>query len=54
MDYLEKDIQILGTLLNFLQESFKGASIGSLRMEEATEALERVLKTMVEVVNKEE
>ena len=44
MDFSETDIERLKTLHDFLSNSFKGAYIGALKVDELTEALKRAIE----------
>lgn len=43
MAYLDKDTLLLQELLIFLQTTFKGASFGKLKIDDASSALERLI-----------
>lgn len=46
MPSLDDDIELLRTLQAFLRTSFKGASFGQLKLDEATEALGRTIAVL--------
>jgi hypothetical protein len=46
MAYSAADIEQLRALLTFLRQSFGGASVGQLKVDDMADALERVLATL--------